>query len=235
MAIPAERAADAAGHPRTDDADGGAGCDVEHDDVGRVELVEGVDPHAGDHLAAELLERRDHRRTDRGGAALGDRPPVGVRGGGERDPDRRGHRGGQVAQGVCGDPPNSARASSLDHARASTDAGRLARAPNRASATGWAGTRTIGRRKSAAILSNCSVSGPNTRRHLRPSLPRAAAVPVTDRRPTPPRPPSRGWVNCTSGQRQVSPCRARSNSRENGVSRPTGGTRSTRRGSVPAG
>jgi hypothetical protein len=92
------------GHPRTDDADGGAGCDVEHDDVGRVELVEGVDPHAGDHLAAELLERRDHRRTDRGGAALGDRPPVGVRGGGERDPDRRGHRGGQVAQGVCGDP-----------------------------------------------------------------------------------------------------------------------------------
>jgi hypothetical protein len=31
-------------------------------------------------------------------------PPVSVPGGGERNPDRRGHRGGQVAHRVCGDP-----------------------------------------------------------------------------------------------------------------------------------
>ncbi|GAQ67540.1 hypothetical protein SsS58_07996 [Streptomyces scabiei] len=114
-------------------------------------------------------------------------------------------------------PPKRARAAGDRHSRAVTAAGSSACGPKAASRSGWRGTWVSGRMRSSASASKPSASGPNTRRHRRPSAPPSpSAVSWTDRRSTPASPESSGCAQSMSGRRQVRPWRPRSRLRRNG-------------------
>ena len=95
-----KRTCDPARHPVAGDPRRGGRGDVEHDDVGLLDLVERRHADARLELGAVLLEQRDHRAGDRRRAALGDRPAVAVRRGAQGDADGRGHRRRERPEGV---------------------------------------------------------------------------------------------------------------------------------------
>ena len=90
-------------HPLTGDAHGRGGRDVEHDDVGCLQLVQRLDADAGLDPSAEGLELGDHGTADGARPTLRNRPAVPVRGGPEDDADGGGHRRGEGAKRVRGD------------------------------------------------------------------------------------------------------------------------------------
>ncbi len=97
------------------------------------------------------------------------------------------------------EPANRARAWGVLKRRASTEAGRAARSPNRAIPTGWSGQRTTGPRTSSARVSKPLTSGPNTPRQAFASGPSPAHVSSSERTITPAEPSSSGWARSTSG------------------------------------
>ena len=122
-----------------------------------------VDPGAGLDLAAQVGQQRRQRVGDRLRPAGRDRPAVPVAGGEDAQPDRRGHRVVQRPEGVrrnaaeqrprlgrCGTP-----------GRASTP-GSTVGAPNRASVSGWCGTRSSGPMMSSASASKRADGRPNS-------------------------------------------------------------------------
>ena len=146
----------------------------------RRQVGERVDPVAGHDLAAGRLELRDERRRRRPAA-----PPrtigqptawANVR---EDQPERGTQRAIEAEHRVRRDrrrtapAPRRRRTGRGARPRAERSAGR----PNRASASGCRGTWTTGRRSSRPSFPTSRTSGPNSRRHARPSAPpRPAAV-----------------------------------------------------------
>ena len=120
-------------------------------------------------------------------------------------------------------PANSARARSPSKSpRASAVAGHRARMPKRASVTGWRGGRSRGPSSIAESSSQRATSGAASRRHARPSGPRAEAVDSTDRSRTTAEPSGRGWAAGASGWIHSRPWCARGQRENAGDATPRG-------------
>ena len=120
-------------------------------------------------------------------------------------------------------PPNSARASALGSARASSVAGLSARRPKPASASGWRGRCCD--RPQDVLAERVEAPGRWVRRgasRRRPAGPRPAAVASIERCIATARPPPSGCARSTSGQAHSRPWRSRPSSRKAGEETPIG-------------
>ena len=118
---------------------------IEHRDVGRRQLRRRLDPDAGLDLAAQIAQQRRHRVGDRLRSARRHRPAVPVAGGDDAQPDRRGHRVVQRPEGMCRNASEQRpRRSGAEQPGAARTREAPWAAPNRASVSGWCGTRSSG-------------------------------------------------------------------------------------------
>ena len=126
VAVAGQCACDPGRHPIPGDPRRRGWRNVEHDDVGRVELGQRVHAHASLKPRAGAFEQRDHRAADRCRPAFGHGPAVAVRRRAEGHADGCRHRRAEGSQCVCRDSREQ-RARRSGRPAASQDRGRQGR------------------------------------------------------------------------------------------------------------